>query len=185
MLFSKFCGCEMNLVAVFCRIKALVAVYHIDTSRIIMGGISGGGSFSHAMAEATFPGLASILANVGRIWEMDYEVVSSQLYPSLLQRSGADKTRRLAAFLASPTDFRFEEMKRDRALLEKLGWETLWVEFTGGHMGAPDDVYARALDWMLTSERWTSSGLSNFESNLDTASQLYAIYKTWDPPVIS
>ena len=49
-----------------------------------------------------------------------------------------------AVFIASPTDFRYADMKTDRTFLEQRGWRTTWVEFEGGHAIAPPEVYDRA-----------------------------------------
>ncbi len=51
-------------------------------------------------------------------------------------------------FLASPTDFRYNEMKRDRGFLESHGWKTKWIEFTGGHTLAPYEIYEQAAQWL-------------------------------------
>ena len=62
-----------------------------------------------------------------------------------------DYTRaKLAVFLASPTDSRYKEMHRDQAFLKELGWKTLWIEFKGGHILAPQDVYLQAAQWIAT-----------------------------------
>ena len=51
---------------------------------------------------------------------------------------------KIAVFLASPSDFRYSEMKRDLAFLKSLGWKTEWIEFKGGHKAAPPSAYKEA-----------------------------------------
>jgi predicted esterase len=55
---------------------------------------------------------------------------------------------KLAVFIASASDFRYNEMKRDRKFLEDLGWKTKWTEFGGGHMIAPASKYEEAAAWL-------------------------------------
>ena len=57
--------------------------------------------------------------------------------------------KKKVAFLASPTDFRYGEMKSDRRFLEKLGWQVKWLEFAGGHKHAPEQVRKEALTWLM------------------------------------
>ena len=84
-----------------------------------------------------YPGLISaIVINTGMM--DDYYINRVSSYPK----------RKIAVFLASPTDFRYNEMKRDRNFLEKLEWKTKWIEFTGGHVLAPDSAYQEAAAWL-------------------------------------
>jgi hypothetical protein len=55
---------------------------------------------------------------------------------------------RLAVFLASPTDFRYQEMRHDRQMLERFEWKTEWIEFEGGHKPAPPAAYEQAARWI-------------------------------------
>ena len=55
---------------------------------------------------------------------------------------------KLAVFIASPSDFRYREMKSDRLFLEANGWTTEWIEFPGGHVIAPDSVYESVASWL-------------------------------------
>lgn len=41
-------------------------------------------------------------------------------------------------------------MSRDRKFLESRGWKTRWIEFTGGHSFAPEEVYQEAADWLAS-----------------------------------
>ena len=43
--------------------------------------------------------------------------------------------------LSSKTDFRYEEMARDREFLEGFAWDVKWIEFDGGHKIAPDSAW--------------------------------------------
>jgi predicted esterase len=109
--------------------------YPVNLTRVIMTGLSGGAMGSHAMSAYYPDRVTAIVVNTGMINEIFYEDSS---YP----------LGKWAVFLASPTDFRYEEMKRDRAFLDSKGWVTEWIEFTGGHALAPDEVYEQAAAWL-------------------------------------
>lgn len=127
------------------------ATFPIDTSRVVMSGMSGGGSFAQAMS-LEYPGLVSaLIVNTGRIWD-DVYARAYEARKGLPARYG--RSRRLVVFLASPTDFRYEEMKRDALLLQHLGWRTHWLEFRGGHTYAPKATYTEALQWLTTQPSW-------------------------------
>jgi predicted esterase len=108
--------------------------YPIDTTHVILTGLSGGGMGAHAFAKF-YPGrVQAVVINTGM---MD-SVFMTDDYPEW----------KTAVFLASPTDFRYTEMKRDRSFLEQHRWKTDWIEFEGGHRMAPDTVYEQAADWL-------------------------------------
>jgi predicted peptidase len=113
----------------------LSSQWPIDMSKIIASGISGGGMGSHAFAFSYPDLIAAVVINTGM---MDEQFVGRGDYPR-------DK---IAVFLASPTDFRYQEMKRDRAFLEDMGWKTNWIEFEGGHALAPQASYQEAARWL-------------------------------------
>jgi len=118
-------------------IREIAAAYPVDTRRIVTTGISGGGMGAHAMA-LFYPDLISaVIPNTGMIHRNHISSRRSE-YPK----------GKIAVFLASPTDFRYQEMKGDREFLESLEWRTLWIEFAGGHTFAPEDVYLSAAEWL-------------------------------------
>ena len=118
-----------------------------DASRIILTGMSGGASFSHAM-NLEYPGVASaLIVNTGRIWE-------DVLARHELSRENFGRSKKLLVFLASPTDFRYQEMKQDEQLMKQKGWKTHWIEFQGGHRYAPDAVYQQAVQWIVNQPEW-------------------------------
>ncbi len=108
--------------------------YPIETTRVIFTGFSGGGMGSHAFAKFYPDRVQAIVINTG----MMEQTFMTDDYPE-------SKT---AVFLASPTDFRYNEMKRDRSFLEQNHWKTNWIEFDGGHRLAPPSVYEQAADWL-------------------------------------
>ncbi len=108
----------------------------IDRAKIIASGISGGAMGSHHFMLYYPDFLCGVIVNTGMM-DREYSYPHKADYPK----------RRLAAFLASPTDFRYNEMKQDRGFLESLGWKTIWIEFAGGHTMAPVAVYAEAARW--------------------------------------
>lgn len=108
----------------------------VDRSKIIATGFSGGAMGSHAFA-FLYPRLASaVVLNTGMMHE--HYAQKKYNYPR----------GKLAVFLASPTDFRYEAMKKDRKFLEDLGWKTEWIEFKGGHTIAPASCYQEAAQWL-------------------------------------
>lgn len=110
--------------------------YPVDMKRIAATGFSGGGMGSHGLS-FEYPGLVSaVIVNTCMIHRYYYSVSSK--YPQ----------GKKAVFLASPTDFRYGEMKSDCALLEQKGWKTKWIEFEGGHRIAPISSYDAAADWL-------------------------------------
>jgi hypothetical protein len=147
------------------HIKQVVAAFGVDPTRVIFTGVSGGGSFAHAMNFA-FPGLGgALIINTAMIWGPTvpgpndpqpgtngpdwYDEVNDHLadYKAQFAASGS---RRLIVFLGSPGDFRYEEMQRDVALYRRLGWTVFYTEFSGGHRLAPASKYAAAFDWIFS-----------------------------------
>jgi predicted esterase len=121
---------------VFTLKSSILKDYPVDRARILATGFSGGGMGSHGFA-FQYPDLISaVLVNTCMIHS--HFISQEHTYPR----------KKLAVFLASPTDFRYSEMKRDRALLERLGWKTKWIEFDGGHCIAPQEKYDDAVEWL-------------------------------------
>lgn len=121
--------------------------------RVILTGMSGGGSFSHALS-IRYPGFAdALIINTGRIWTPHY-AEAYHARADLAERYRQSGAARLAVFLMSPTDFRYEEMKRDQKMLAALGWQVHPIEFPGGHQVAPQAVYESALSWIVSQPAW-------------------------------
>jgi predicted esterase len=110
------------------------AKFQIDRSKVLFTGISGGGMGSHAFAKFHPDKVSAIIVNTGKM----EDTFMTDDYPK----------GKVVVFLASSTDFRYEEMKRDNAFLEGKGWKTRWVEFSGGHVMAPQKSYEEALSWL-------------------------------------
>ena len=120
--------------------KGLLTV-PIDQKRILASGISGGGWGAHDFVFFFPKFIDGVIINTGM---MDAE----WFYP----RKNEYPREKMAVFLASQSDFRYNEMKRDRVFLESLGWKTKWIEFQGGHVLAPQEVYLQAAQWV--DEQW-------------------------------
>jgi hypothetical protein len=56
---------------------------------------------------------------------------------------------KIAMFLASPADFRYNQMESDRSFLGSIGWKTKWIEFEGSHRIAPKAAYETAAEWLF------------------------------------
>jgi len=130
----------INLIEFIPELASLVrevsSDFPIDRSRIIAAGFSGGGMSSHAFSFSYPELISAVVANTGITHEYYRERINE--YPR----------GKLAVFLASPTDFRYEEMKHDKDFLENLGWKVKWIEFKGGHKIAPSSAYEKAAEWL-------------------------------------
>lgn len=138
------------------QIKPIIAQNHsmifqtlrnlpVQPGKIILAGLSGGGSFSHSLNINRPGSYNTLIVNVGRIWESDFEKARKNYFR--LKETFSERKNTIV-FLASPGDFRYEEMKRDAKLMQGLGWRTQWIEFPGGHKMAPIEKYAEALSWI-------------------------------------
>lgn len=107
--------------------------YPIDRSRIVLTGFSGGAMASLGYAAFHPDRVRAVVANTG---------ISEPSLPVAMPRD------KLAVFLASVGDFRYDEMKRDRLRLDAQGWTTTWIEFDGGHRLAPPDKNREAAEWL-------------------------------------
>jgi predicted esterase len=108
----------------------------VDKSRIIVAGFSGGAMGAHMFAFLYPQFVSGVVANTGMINE------------EYLKQGDRYPRGKAAVFLASPADFRYREMKRDREFLQGLGWKTLWIEFPQGHTVAPGKYYKEAAQWL-------------------------------------
>ena len=107
----------------------------IDQNKIIAAGFSGGGMTAHAFAYYYPKFIRAVIVNTGMIHE---NLNGKTDYPS----------GKIAVFLASPTDFRYTQMQKDSKFLGDRGWDTLWIEFQGGHTIAPAKYYEEAIKWI-------------------------------------
>jgi hypothetical protein len=110
----------------------------VDRARIYATGCSGGGQEAEYLTSAYPDVFRACIVNTGRI------------HPQFLDKSSEKFWVRgkCAIFIASPTDFRYEEMKKDKVFLEGFSWTTKWIEFEGGHTLAPASVYLEAAAWL-------------------------------------
>ncbi|MEQ8188888.1 MAG: hypothetical protein ABRQ39_13035 [Candidatus Eremiobacterota bacterium] len=115
--------------------RDILPAYPIDREKIIASGISGGGMASHAFSFLYPDMICAVIINTGMINE---EYLKEPAYPG----------GKIAVLLASPDDFRYNEMQRDRDFLQNLGWKIKWIEFSGGHTMAPETVYDEAVRWV-------------------------------------
>ena len=141
-----------------------------DPTRTVLFGFSGGGSVAHALSLA-YPGLAdALVVNTGMIWGdtiigpnpgetgptngPPWNEYLARNAAALSTAFAAGGSRRLAAFLESPTDFRFEEMQADAPQLRAAGWAVNQFRFAGGHALAPADLLRQAADWIAADPAW-------------------------------
>ena len=112
--------------------------FPIDESMVVAAGFSGGGMGAHAYSFFYPDIISAVISNTGKIDDFFKYENNLEKYPQ----------GKLAVFLASPTDFRYEEMDQDFLLLEEQGWGVKWLEFDGGHQIAPPDSWDRAFEWI-------------------------------------
>ena len=117
-------------------IQEVIARYPVDQRKVIVTGFSGGAMASHDLAFELRDLVAATVLNTGMMGEWERA------------REASRPRGKLAVFLASPTDFRYEQMKLDRQFLERLGWNTTWIVFDGGHRSAPPWAVQRAAAWL-------------------------------------
>lgn len=63
-------------------------------------------------------------------------------------------SRKLAAFLPSPTGMRYQEMLEDEKLYQGIGWTVKSFPFDGGHKVAPQQTYLDAFQWLTSQHHW-------------------------------
>jgi len=119
---------------VMAELDAVERTYAVDRSKVVLTGLSGGAMGSLGITYFYPTRIAALVLNTGK-FEESFMVVN---YPR----------GKRAVFLASPGDFRYQEMKRDRAFLDAHGWTTTWIEFAGGHTFAPPVAYDAAAAWV-------------------------------------
>ena len=118
------------------RLAHLITKYPVDPSKIVVTGLSGGGMGSHMFA-------------VGHPRRVRAVVVNTGIIPEPYKQKDYPKGK-VVVFLASPTDFRYAEMKADFEFLRQQRWRTKWIEFEGGHVLAPAWAYEEAAQWIDT-----------------------------------
>jgi len=121
-------------------VRKLPEQFPVDEARVAASGFSGGAMFSHSLSFMYPDIISAVVANTGKI---------DDIY---IQRKAEYPKKKRVVFLASPADFRYEEMKRDRQMLISQGWRTKWIEFPDGHAIAPELSYMEAAAWLT--EEW-------------------------------
>ncbi len=130
--------------------KALVA-FPVDRTRVVLAGFSGGGFFAEYL-NSRVPGLAAAVV-------VDANGLSAHGDDPAIPfpRVTDAESRRLAAFLYSPSDQRFGRATQlDRAYYQQQGWTTLLLRYAGGHVDAPSSLYMRGASWIVAQAAWLS-----------------------------
>ena len=67
-------------------------------------------------------------------------------------------SRELGVFLCSPSDPQFYGVSQiDAKLMQKLGWDTVFYSFPGGHSNAPISTYNKVISWIESQPSWTAN----------------------------
>ncbi|MDN5279308.1 MAG: hypothetical protein PWR01_3273 [Clostridiales bacterium] len=151
---SKIIKNGMDIPLYLKRIKKLIneriaAQYPIAPECIITVGTSGGGMAAHLFSFFHPDVVAGVITSVGYIHENSLK--HKETYPQ----------SKICAFLTSPTDFNYKLMKEDVKFLKNLNWNTLWLEFEGGHRTAPEEIRDQALGWMISQPEITDKLIKN------------------------
>lgn len=125
---------EILTPQVMAELDAVERAYPVDQGKVVFTGLSGGAMGSLGITYYHPARVAALVLNTGKM----EEAFMDAKYPR----------GKRAVFLASPGDFRYQEMKRDRAFLDARGWTTTWIEFAGGHTFAPEAAYQAAAEWL-------------------------------------
>ena len=120
-------------------VDAMGAKHPLDLDRLATTGFSGGGMLSHYLAMAMKARVRAVIPNTGIV------------HPTFRAKKNYP-VGKIVAFIASPTDRRYAEMKGDRKRLEDLKWRVKWIEFKGGHILAPYETCLEAATWV--EETW-------------------------------
>ncbi|WP_148590573.1 hypothetical protein [Aquisphaera giovannonii] len=135
--------------SIWAMVEAAIARFPVDRTRLILAGFSGGGSFAeYVNSRAGGPAAAMVIDANGTYAYGDDPMVP---FPA----SSAASSRRLAAFLYSPTDRRFGQATRmDQAFYHRKGWDTTLLSYKGGHVDAPPGRYLAAATWIASRPAW-------------------------------
>jgi len=140
------------------QVDALSGVLPIDRGRILLTGMSGGANFAEFM-NLRYPGYAAgIIINSGRVPSQLFRDAPTPGFLTIPSASDFAGSRRVAVFLASPTDPDFYGISQANArTLERLGWQTLFLSFPGGHRNAPPAIYRQAIAWIKSRPSWATT----------------------------
>jgi enterochelin esterase-like enzyme len=139
-------------------LEAAFARLPVDRSRIVLAGMSGAGNFAEYF-NLTYPGFAAaVIDNSGRIpfERFGSPTAKDRAVEPMPDAQAFGASRRLAVFLASPSDtsFYIDATRHDRPFYQSLGWQTLFLSFSGGHRYAPIPVYLQAIHWLESRPSW-------------------------------
>jgi len=118
------------------RLNNLSSDYPIDRKRVVVTGFSAGATGAHFFSWSHSEAVSAVIVNSGMIHKAFRD--GKRRYPR----------QKYAVFLASPTDFQYQQMQDDRRFLERSGWQVKWIEFKGGHTLAPLPAYEEAVQWL-------------------------------------
>ena len=140
------------------QVDGLSPTLPVDRSRIIFTGYSGGANFADFM-NLRYPGYAAgVIINSGQIPAQLFSKTPRPgflTFPSASDFAGA---RDVGVFLASPADGQFYGITQANShLMQKLGWNTIFLSFPGGHVNAPLSTYDQAIAWITSQPSWTAN----------------------------
>ncbi len=131
------------------HIDAALREFPVDSSRIILAGFSGGAAFAHDLNIA-YPGFAAAVVDNSN--GAFYAGVPFDHLPPASEFSGS---RRIAVFLASPSDHVFyAQVQATIPIYQHWGWQTLFLSYKGGHIPAPAARIRQAMAWLTSRPSW-------------------------------
>ncbi len=116
-------------------INTAVEKYPVDPNNMVCLGYAGGAVEAHHISVLCPDKVKGVIANCGII------------HGAALQSTNYPKGK-LAVLIASPTDYRFMQMRDNAQFLDGRQWKINWLEFRGGHHWAPRRLFSEAVGWM-------------------------------------
>ena len=140
------------------QVDALAGPLPIDRSRIFFTGLSGAANFADFM-NLRYPGYAAgVIINSGQIPAQLFSRTPRPGYLTMPSATDFAGSRREAVFLCSPSDPQFYGITQANArTMQRLGWDTLFLSFPGGHRNAPASTYGKAIAWITSQPSWTAN----------------------------
>lgn len=140
------------------HIDAVAASLPVDRTRIILTGMSGGANFADYM-NLRYPGYAAgVIINSGQIPAQLFHRTPARGFETFPTAADFAGSRRVGVFLCSPSDSQFYGITQaNTRTMHNLGWDTLFLNFPGGHWNAPPATYRQAIAWITSQPAWTAN----------------------------
>jgi hypothetical protein len=138
--------------AIAASVETALTSFPVDRTRVVLAGFSGGGFFAEYLnSQDPKLGAALVIAANGL-----YALGNDPQNP--FPNGANTASRRIAAFLYSPTDREYGGLTRlDRAFYQQNKWSTALLKYPGGHGDPPQYTCLRAAAWIVAQPAWHES----------------------------